>query len=253
MAYIGNNLTVQQYAPTIKYFSGNGSTTVFTLPIAVITAEQIIVVVANVPQNPSSAYTVNGTTLTFTSAPPTGTNNIWVEYTSLTTAVSIPPSGYSEFASGTAILFQQTAAPTGWTKSTSYNNYALRVVSGTAGTGGTVAFTTAFASQTPAGSVAISGSVDGTTLSSAQIPSHTHVTNIEYMDPIQSHNHGSQGGYVMQGSNQYGGRSTDSGTNQYTGGGGSHSHTVSGVSGSFTGTAINLAVQYVDAIICTKN
>ena len=34
-----------------------------------------------------------------------------------------------------------------------------------------------------------------------------------------------------------------------TGGGGSHTHT----GGAFTGTAINLAVQYVDVIICTKS
>jgi C1q domain len=93
MAYLGNNLTVQQYAPTISYLSGNGSTTVFTLPIAVVSAAQIIVSVANVVQNPSSAFSVSGTTLTFTSAPPSGTNNIWVEYTSLQTNTIAPSAG----------------------------------------------------------------------------------------------------------------------------------------------------------------
>jgi hypothetical protein len=93
MAYVGNDLTVQQYAPQIAYFSGNASTTAFTLPQAVVSAAQILVVVANVPQNPSSAYTVSGTTLTFTSAPPTGTNNIWVEYTSLQTNTIAPSAG----------------------------------------------------------------------------------------------------------------------------------------------------------------
>jgi hypothetical protein len=93
MAYIGNNLTIQQYAPQIAYFSGNGSTTAFTLPVSVVSAAQIIVVVANVVQNPSSAYTVSGTTLTFTSAPPSGTNNIWVEYTSLQTNLIQPAAG----------------------------------------------------------------------------------------------------------------------------------------------------------------
>ena len=73
------------------------------------------------------------------------------------------PSNYSEFASGTTMLFVQTASPTGWTKSTTHDNKALRVVSGTAGSGGSVAFTTAFASQTPAGTVATSTSVDNTT------------------------------------------------------------------------------------------
>ena len=37
-------------------------------------------------------------------------------------------------------------------------------------------------------------------------------------------------------------------TTSATGGGGSHTH-----SGSFTGDAINMAVQYVDVIICTRN
>jgi hypothetical protein len=93
MAYIGNNLTVQQYAPQIAYFNGTGSATAFTLPIAVVSAAQIIVAIENVIQNPSSAFTVSGTTLTFTSAPPSGTNNIWVEYTSLQTNTIAPSVG----------------------------------------------------------------------------------------------------------------------------------------------------------------
>ena len=95
MAYLGNSLTVQQYAPRIAYFNGNGSTTAFTLPIAVVTSAQIIVTVDNVIQNPSTAFTVSGTTLTFTSAPLTGTNNIWVEYTSLQTTVNNLPANPS--------------------------------------------------------------------------------------------------------------------------------------------------------------
>ena len=108
MAYIGNNLTVSQYAPQIAYFSGNGSTTAFTLPQSVVSSAQILVFVANVPQNPSSAYTVSGTTLTFTSAPPTGTNNVWVEYTSLQTNTVAPSVGSvnsNSFGSVTSIPF----------------------------------------------------------------------------------------------------------------------------------------------------
>ena len=106
MAYLGNSLSVQQYAPQVAYFSGNGSTTAFTLPVSVVSAAQIIVVVANVVQNPSSAYTVSGTTLTFTSAPPSGTNNIWVEYTSLQTNTVVPAYGTvgtSQLANGTVV------------------------------------------------------------------------------------------------------------------------------------------------------
>ena len=45
------------------------------------------------------------------------------------------------FPTGTRMLFAQTSAPTGWVKDTSHDNKALRVVSGTAGQGGTHGFT----------------------------------------------------------------------------------------------------------------
>lgn len=119
------------------------------------------------------------------------------------------PATYSEFASGTALLFVQTAAPTGWTKSLTHNNKALRVVSGTASSGGTVAFTTAFASQTPSGSIgnttaggsvsisAISGTVSTTvtgtvgsyTLTSADIPGHTHSFSYSGTTGLMSNDH----------------------------------------------------------------
>jgi hypothetical protein len=45
----------------------------------------MIVAIDNVIQNPSSSFTVSGNAITFSSAPLSGTNNIWVEYTSLIT------------------------------------------------------------------------------------------------------------------------------------------------------------------------
>jgi len=54
----------------------------------------------------------------------------------------------AEFTSGTTIVFYQASAPTGWTKSTSHDNKALRVVSGTGGgSGGSSSFTSVFASR----------------------------------------------------------------------------------------------------------
>jgi hypothetical protein len=54
----------------------------------------------------------------------------------------------AEFASSTTIIFYQASAPTGWTKSTSHDNKALRVVSGTGGgSGGSSSFTSVFASR----------------------------------------------------------------------------------------------------------
>lgn len=61
-------------------FSGNGSTTVFTITRTVSTAADLDVYVENVKQEPTTAYTASGTTLTFTAAPSVGTNNIYVLY-----------------------------------------------------------------------------------------------------------------------------------------------------------------------------
>jgi hypothetical protein len=144
------------------------------------------------------------------------------------------------FDSGTVMLFGQTAAPTGWTKDTSNNNNsALRVVTGTASTGGSVDFTTAFASQTPTGSVSVTGgSVGNTTLSIPQIPSHTHTAAT------------TSGQAALN--PQYVARAA-SGNTGATGGGGAHNHPFSGQSATFSGNAINLAVKYVDVIRATKN
>ena len=155
-----------------------------------------------------------------------------------TTWVSQSPAS-SGFDAGTVLLFYQAAAPTGWTQVTTQNNKALRVVSGTGGgTGGSVAFTTAFASQAVSGSVGTSGA---TTLSTSQIPSHTHTWG-----PLVNGTGGPTAGLdVTNGSNN----GPFDGTTGAAGGGGSHTHS----GGTFTGTAINLAVQYIDIILCSKN
>ncbi len=85
MAYIGNTVQNQGFAPAIDYFSGNGVTVTFTLSRPVASVAQLIVAIDNVIQNPSTSFTVAGNSITFTSAPLSGTNNIWVEYTSLIT------------------------------------------------------------------------------------------------------------------------------------------------------------------------
>ena len=221
------------------------------------------------------------------------------------------------------MLFQQTSAPTGWTKVTSgVDNKALRVVSGTAGSGGSNAFTNTLASRgitanagnttqggnvsvanttqtgnvsvantTQTGNVSVSianantgGTVNSHTLTVAQMPSHNH-----NLDP-------SLGGWA-----NYGGTGAIARTNQQasnslrvnvnsTGGGQGHSHGFTGGShghnanasfsgsahnhnasfsgdahnhnASFTGSAHNhsisvtnldMAVQYLDVIIASKD
>jgi len=76
--------------------------------------------------------------------------------------------------SGTQTVFQQTAAPTGWTKNTTFNDVALRVVSGNAGTGGVSSFSSIFNVRQPSDG---SGSIGGTVLTANQsgLVSHTHL------------------------------------------------------------------------------
>ena len=156
-----------------------------------------------------------------------------------TVVITLPSASgtMTSFASGTVMLFVQTSAPTGWTKSTTHDNKALRVISGTVGTGGSVAFTTAFASQAVSGTNGASGAY---TLATADIPAHTHTfTNVG----------NNSGGYSFGNVMACGGSIGGTITTNSTGGGGSHSHSAA----SFTGTAINLAVSYVDVIIATKD
>lgn len=53
---------------------------------------------------------------------------------------------FIDIPSGSTCVFVQTSAPTGWTKLTTHNDKSLRVVNGTAGSGGTVAFSSVFGS-----------------------------------------------------------------------------------------------------------
>ena len=56
---------------TVDDFTGDGSTTVFTMSSAVSNAQQIIVFVGSIYQDPATSYTVDGGyDITFTSAPP---------------------------------------------------------------------------------------------------------------------------------------------------------------------------------------
>lgn len=106
MSYIGNTVENQNYVPAIDYFNGDGSTVAFTLSRPVASVAAVQAVISNVPQNPGSAFTVSGSTITFTSAPPSGTANIYVYYTSPNTQVIQPGQGTvgaTQLASGAAV------------------------------------------------------------------------------------------------------------------------------------------------------
>jgi len=174
-------------------------------------------------------------------------------------------TGIDAFPSGTKMLFQQTAAPTGWTKdTTNYNDHALRVVTGTVSSGGSSAFSTALATPSVSGSVtgepgsnfsvSISGNIANTTLSVSQIPSHSHVRNIGGgTSNIRNTAAGANNSEVDINNINTG----NTGGNQAH----NHGHNLSGsLSGNLTtgnlafgsGTA-SINVNYVDVIIAAKD
>lgn len=137
---------------------------------------------------------------------------------------------------GTVMLFIQTNAPTGWTKSTAHNNKALRVVSGTASSGGTTAFTSVFTSRP---------------ISQANLPV-VSFTGTTTGNPTWSSIR-----YVMQGLATYASLGGSAPNVAAAGADGltdsmQHSHSVT-VSSGGSGTGMDFAVQYVDTIIATKD
>ncbi len=158
------------------------------------------------------------------------------------------------FTSGTRMLFQQTTAPTGWTKVTSgVNNNALRIVTGSVGSGGSNGFTNVLNSTVTTSN----GSVSNHTLTESQIPSHYHYA-------FRSGNAGQLRNGSNLSSNNYPGSGTGPGnlyeTYNITArnevpnvGRTSNAGSTSGHNHGFTNPNFNLNVAYQDVIIAQKN
>ena len=129
------------------------------------------------------------------------------------------------FPSGTRMSFQQTSAPTGWTKDTTaaIDDAILRLVTGSATSGGITGFST-WNAQTATGA---------TTLSTSQIPSHTHTFTRGSSEAAPPENQGTAN------TNYFAGNSTT--TTSATGGGGSHTH------------SLTQSLKYYDFIIASAN
>jgi hypothetical protein len=164
-------------------------------------------------------------------------------------------TGIDIIPAGSLMLFQQTSAPTGWTKATAHDNKALRVVTGSASSGGSNTFAAAFnTNQTVSGttsstSVSITGSTAGHSITQAELPNVTLTTSqkckTEDIGPL---NRGSSSG---------GGAGYETISVPLGGSGTAHTHGVGSLAGgahthTFSDT-FNLDVQYVDVIICSKD
>ena len=240
----------------------------------------------------------------------TAGNNITFSSVSASGFTIAAASGTSSIPSGSVMIFYQASAPTGWTKVSTIDNKALRVVSGTGGgSGGNHTFTTVFSNQSlsvsgsgtasgttgstvsgstssdNSGSVSISGNCGGTqsiytnttqnALSVAQLAAHQHAYDVPrgtsggqygFLDTMNAGSSGTPNvastgsgsvhhhaivGFVINGSNfTFSGSGSPSNHDHDIG---NHSHSFSdSVSVSSSGS-LDMRVQYIDVIICTKD
>ena len=114
MAYVGTPLDTTNAFQSLagKRFSGDASTTDFTLDSAPNSTLDIEVFVGNVRQDPNSAYTVSGTTLGFTAAPPSGTNNIYVVHQAKSVGTIDVPVGGAIDMNGVELVLDADADTT---------------------------------------------------------------------------------------------------------------------------------------------
>jgi hypothetical protein len=85
MSYIGNEPGVGNFIVATERFNGTGSCTQFTITqTGIQDANTIDVIVSNVVQDPINSYSITDGVITFTEAPPSGTQNIIVRYRATT-------------------------------------------------------------------------------------------------------------------------------------------------------------------------
>lgn len=162
----------------------------------------------------------------------------------------------ADIPSNSITVFRQSVAQTGWTKLTTINDYTLRVVSGTVGTGGSKSFSSTFTTITPSGTVSGTGSATGVSLDSSQIPSHNHpytrTTNPAMPTTATAKTIGSS---VLMTKGPKGPTTYFDYDMGYAGGSDTHSHplSISIASPGFTGSSIDFGVKYVDVILAQRN
>ena len=183
---------------------------------------------SSIDSHAASAFATADTAL---AAHQSGVSTASSNVTALQTTLNAPAS--------TAMLFKQTSAPTGWTKGTDLNDYALRLVTGTPSTAGTTGFSDVLKART---------------IALANLPSHAHnfsktataitfpATTFNYNLSGSSHSAGGGSFRDLLNDNLSESAATLTGTVDISG--------TSGSSGS--GGTWNFAVRYVDLIYATK-
>lgn len=164
--------------------------------------------------------------------------------------------GTAIFPTGSTTIFKQSTAPTGWTKVTTYNDYTLRIVSGSTGTGGNVNFSAGMVFTTYTG-------VAGPSLDPTNPNFST--TSQAVVAPVPAHSHNAPASKNIPSGSAFPVSPTivgwdaplttlPSGTSGLgpINGGNTHSHNITG-STTFAGGGKNLNVNYIDVIIASIN
>ena len=146
------------------------------------------------------------------------------------------------WAPGTIAVFRQETAPTGWTKETTHDDKAFRIVSGTAGTGGTTAFSSVLTDRY---------------IAEEELPSHTHDAGTLACNDPGNHSHNYTRYSSIANNIQSGGNTDDLRRSTATWGttsSGAHSHTSTGNVGTAgSGVAWSFDVYYQDVILAAKD
>lgn len=150
-----------------------------------------------------------------------------------------------EIPSGANTVMKVSTPPTGWTKTNTFNLNVLRVVTGSASSGGSVNYTDVLKQHTVT-TTSVAGSAGGVSLTAPQLPLHTHnvigpATSAAYQVP------GPGLSNILWSANP-------GQVSQFVGNSDSHSHSATVGSGSFAAASnIDLRVKYVDIILVQRS
>jgi hypothetical protein len=239
--HAANGVEILQGSHTIQYCTGDTVVDLFANSLGTVSVKGT----ANVNSNVSLAANGQVTATSFTG------NGAGLD-------------GVTTLDAGTQMVFLQSSAPTGWTQNTASTlaNATLRVItSGSAGTGGVDEFESVFTTKNInvdgvaddlSGLSITGGSVDGTTISAPTLPAHTHQISPEAQAGQNRSNTG-YGDIIIR---------SNGATLGSTGGGGSHTHPLSG-SASYSGNIAtsssvplsisNMDIKHANTIVCSKD
>jgi hypothetical protein len=146
------------------------------------------------------------------------------------------------FPAGTQLMFVNAAAPVGWVRVSTFDDAILRIVgSAVPGSGGANGFVATVNGQTGTGTGTTgTGTSGATTIAIATMPSHSHSLTVGNNCTASTHIAENIGSTTT----------TDATSVQATGSGGSHTHTIPGL--SVPSLSVTFGIKYVDALIAKK-